>query len=67
MCAPAKLPADVSVKLASSLHRIVESAGFADRLDRLGVQPLWRPLAEFQKSEIAKWGAAVRATGLSLD
>jgi hypothetical protein len=31
------------------------------------MQPISRPLAEFQKSELAKWGAAVRATGLSLD
>jgi tripartite-type tricarboxylate transporter receptor subunit TctC len=65
--APAKLPPEVSAKLVSTLQRIVESPGFAERLDKLGVQPMWKPLADFQKAEIAKWGAAVRATGLSLE
>lgn len=65
--APAKLPADVTAKLTTSLQRIVESAGFAERIDKLGLQPLWKPLAAFQKAETAKWGAAVKATGLSLD
>ena len=65
--APAKLSADVTRRLAASLQQIVAGPEFAARLTPLGLQPLSRPLAEFQKSEIAKWGAAVRATGLSLD
>jgi tripartite-type tricarboxylate transporter receptor subunit TctC len=65
--APAKLPGDVSTRLGSALRRVVESPEFSGKLVHLGVQPLSRPLAEFQKSEISKWGAAVRATGLSLE
>jgi tripartite-type tricarboxylate transporter receptor subunit TctC len=56
--APPKLPPDITKRLVTALQQIVAP---------LGLQPLTRPLAEFQKSEIAKWGAAVRATGLSLD
>ncbi len=65
--APARLPADVAQKLASALQRVVESADFAGRLVPLGVQPLTRPLAEFQKAEIAKWGTAVRTAGITLE
>ena len=64
---PAKLPADVSRRLSAALRHIVESPDFETKLVHLGVLPLSRPLADFQKSEIIKWGAAVRATGLSLD
>jgi tripartite-type tricarboxylate transporter receptor subunit TctC len=65
--APAKLPADVSRRLSTALRHLVDSPEFAGKLVHLGVQPLSRPLAEFQKLEITKWGEAVRATGLSLD
>ena len=65
--APAKLPADVARRLTTALKQIVAAPEFASRLVPLGVQPMSRPLAEFQKSEIAKWAAAVRATGLSID
>jgi tripartite-type tricarboxylate transporter receptor subunit TctC len=65
--APAKLPADVSQRLATSLQKIVDSSDFAARLTPLGVQPMKRPLAEFQKAEIAKWGAAVRASGIAIE
>jgi tripartite-type tricarboxylate transporter receptor subunit TctC len=65
--APARLPAEVTRQLSSALKKVVTSSDFANRLIPLGMQPMSRPLAEFQKSEMAKWGAAVRATGLSLD
>jgi tripartite-type tricarboxylate transporter receptor subunit TctC len=64
---PAKLPADISRRLVAGLRHVVDSPEFGSKLVNLGVQPMSRPLAEFQKSEITKWGAAVRATGLSLD
>jgi tripartite-type tricarboxylate transporter receptor subunit TctC len=64
---PAKLPADISRRLVASLRHVVDSPEFGSKLVSLGVQPMSRSLAEFQKSEITKWGAAVRATGLSLD
>lgn len=64
---PAKLPPDVQRRLSAALRHVVESPEFASTLSHLGVQPMSRPLAEFQKSEILKWGAAVRSTGLSLE
>ncbi len=65
--APAKLPADITHRLTGEIERIVKSAEYAQGLGNIGVQPMSVPLAEFQKSEMAKWGAAVRATGLTLD
>ncbi len=64
---PAKLPADVAERLSTAVRGIVGSADFTSKLAPLGVQPLSRPLAPFQQSEIAKWGAAVRTAGISLD
>ncbi len=65
--APAKLPPEVKHRLASALQSIVQSDSYARRLGDIGVQTLDIPLAPFQKKEIAKWGEAVRETGLSLD
>ncbi|UHL64780.1 tripartite tricarboxylate transporter substrate binding protein [Paralcaligenes sp. KSB-10] len=65
--APAKLPPNIKHILTTALESIVRSESYAKRLNSIGVQPLDVPLAAFQKKEIAKWGAAVRETGLSLD
>ena len=65
--APAHLPPEVTAKLETSLRQVVEGPEFEHKLGPLGVQPIWRPLADFQKAEIAKWRTAVRETGLSLD
>jgi tripartite-type tricarboxylate transporter receptor subunit TctC len=65
--APAKLPAEVASKLSSEIERIVKAPEYERSLGNLGVQPMSLPLAAFQKSEIAKWGAAVRAAGITLD
>lgn len=64
---PAKLPAEVTSLLRKEIERVVHSPDFEGKLGDLGVQPMTRPLAEFQKSEAAKWGAAVRETGVSID
>lgn len=65
--APAQLPPEIKRRLASALESIVQSDSYARRLGDIGVQTLNVPLAPFQKKEIAKWGDAVRETGLSLD
>ena len=36
-------------------------------LGNLGLQPMSMPLADFQKTETAKWGAAARAAGITLE
>ncbi|CAN7718748.1 tripartite tricarboxylate transporter substrate binding protein [Variovorax sp. LjRoot84] len=64
---PAHLPPDISKRLARELDQIVRSAEYRQRLGNVGVQPLSVPLDEFQKSETAKWGAAVRNAGITLE
>jgi tripartite-type tricarboxylate transporter receptor subunit TctC len=70
LMAPAGLPPAVAERLQGEAHRIVASAAFRDRLVDVGVQPgstMTQPFAEFQKSELAKWGRAVRDSGVSLE
>jgi hypothetical protein len=57
----------IAQRLIGATMQIVHSPAFAQRLSALGLQTLSTPLAAFQKSETAKWGAAVRATGLSIE
>ena len=66
---PAKLPADVTARLRTEIQRITRSDAFRDKLGNLGVQPASEPvsLADFQKSEVAKWGKAVRDSGAVAD
>lgn len=64
---PARIPPDAARKLEAALRQVVEGPAFEQKVGHLGMQPLSRPLLEFQKLEIAKWGAAVREAGLSLD
>lgn len=68
--APAGVPPAITSKLMTEARRIVETKSFRDRLLEVGVQtPSGSPLgfAEFQKSEIAKWGKVVRDANVSLD
>ncbi len=63
--APANLPAEIAAKLRSEIERIARSDAFKDKLGNLGVQSPAEPvsLADFQRHEVAKWGAAVRESG----
>jgi tripartite-type tricarboxylate transporter receptor subunit TctC len=49
--------------------RIVQAEAFREKLVEIGVQPggAAQPFAEFQRAEIAKWGAAVRDSGVTLE
>jgi tripartite-type tricarboxylate transporter receptor subunit TctC len=66
---PANMPADVAGTLKTEIEKIVRSDAFRERLGSIGVQPSAEPgsLAEFQKSEVAKWGKAVRDSGAVQD
>jgi tripartite-type tricarboxylate transporter receptor subunit TctC len=67
---PAKLPADVTQALAGEVERVVRSEALRSNLEPLGVLPsvlTGRDFAEFQASELAKWGKAVRDSGATLD
>jgi tripartite-type tricarboxylate transporter receptor subunit TctC len=66
---PANMPAEIARTLRNEIERIVRSDAFEQRLGNLGVQPSTEPLslAEFQKTEVARWAKAVRDSGATAD
>jgi tripartite-type tricarboxylate transporter receptor subunit TctC len=67
---PANLPGAVATRLADEARRIVAAEGFRNRLLEIGVQPggaSAQAQPEFQRVEAAKWGKAVRDSGVTLD
>jgi tripartite-type tricarboxylate transporter receptor subunit TctC len=68
--APANLSTAAATMLGSAIEQIVGSESFRGKLEPLGVLPsvLSGPaFAEFQRSELAKWGKAVRDSGATID
>ena len=67
--APANIPADVASTLRTEIEKVVRSDTFREKLGSIGVQPSAEPgtLAAFQRSEVAKWGKAVRDSGAVQD
>lgn len=67
--APAGLPAGVAAKLREAVAQVVTSGAYKEKLGNLGVEPSANPgsLAEFQMSEVAKWGKAVRDSGATVN
>jgi tripartite-type tricarboxylate transporter receptor subunit TctC len=68
--APARLPADTTAALSGAVEKIARSAEFRGKLEPLGVLPAalsGGALAEFQRTELIKWGKAVRDSGASMD
>lgn len=67
---PANMPSAVVNQLTGDVRKAVNSTAYVDALEPLGVLPVFRDnvaLAAFQKSELAKWGNAVRVSGASVD
>lgn len=68
--APAKLPPAETALLRREIERVVRSDEFRDKLINLGMVPAAmspKAFEAFQRSELAKWGKAVRDSGASLD
>jgi tripartite-type tricarboxylate transporter receptor subunit TctC len=68
--APASLPPAIAARLNTSVNAVVNSPAFRALLEPQGVTVLGdsrEALAQFQRSEIDKWGNAVRASGASVD
>lgn len=68
--APAKLPAPLTAALAGEIERIVHSETFRSKLEPLGVIPTslsGSAFAEFLRTEMVKWGKAVRDSGATVD
>lgn len=67
---PAGLPPGIVQRLNETVDRFLRSAPIAARMaesDLAHVSMTPSALAAYQKAEIAKWGAIVRATGVRLD
>jgi len=68
--APAKTPAPILDKLNAEIVRALQAPDVKQRLDALAATPVGGTRAEFgafMKSEIAKWGKAVKASGAKAD
>jgi tripartite-type tricarboxylate transporter receptor subunit TctC len=69
--APARTPAPVLAKINADVSRAVESPEITKRFAALGVAPAAKAsapeFAAFVRSELAKWGQAVRASGIKPD
>jgi tripartite-type tricarboxylate transporter receptor subunit TctC len=64
---PAGLSVETIARLVTEIRRVVASPDFEAGLGNLGVQPFEVPLDELQRNELVKWGAAVRAAGVTLE
>lgn len=64
---PAGIPPDISKKITTEAEIVVQSPEFQKKLEGMGIQPMKLQLADFQKSETAKWGEAVRAAGITIE
>ena len=70
IAAPAETPTAILDKLNAEMVRIVTSADVKERLNSLAVTPVGDTRAQFAafiKSEIAKWGKAVKDSGAKAD
>ena len=71
MFAPAKMPDALTASLVAEAGRIAASDAFRSKLEPLGVTPVTNlagaAFADFQRSEIAKWGKAVRDAGVKAE
>ena len=68
--APAGLPPAEAKMLADNTEKVVRGAKFHDTLSPLGVVPtplMLSAFGEFQRREIAKWGKAVRDSGVKIE
>lgn len=67
---PAGLPAPILTVLVREIEKIAMGAAMREKLGPLGVAPrvlTAAAFADFQRSETAKWGKAVRDSGASVD
>jgi tripartite-type tricarboxylate transporter receptor subunit TctC len=68
--APANLPTNLTTILVNEIEKIVRSDAFRSKLEPLGVTPKilsGASFAEFQRSELTKWGNAVRQSGAAIE
>ncbi len=67
---PAGTPAPIVARMSNDIGGLMRSDGMRDRLSALGAEPIGSTAAEFAqllKAEVAKWAAAVRASGAKVE
>jgi tripartite-type tricarboxylate transporter receptor subunit TctC len=69
--APAKLPDALASSLAADIEHVAGSDAYRGKLEPLGVTAVGNlggaEFAAFQRSELAKWGKAVKDAGVKID
>jgi tripartite-type tricarboxylate transporter receptor subunit TctC len=64
---PAGMPADVTGKLSSEIHKAVTATDLRERLKGLGTTPIGstpEALAAYQRSDIERWSKVVRTANI---
>jgi tripartite-type tricarboxylate transporter receptor subunit TctC len=67
LVAPAGTPAEVIDRVAREMNAACKDAGFAERLTKIGVDPVCSSPAEFSQAvrqDLELWKDAVRAAGI---
>ena len=67
---PAGIPRDIVTKLNAEINKILQLPDVRERFQAGGVEPVGGPAEKFGdhlKTEIAKWGRVVKATGARVD
>jgi tripartite-type tricarboxylate transporter receptor subunit TctC len=70
LSAPARLPSEITVRLHSTLTKIVAAPDTQSRFAELGAEPVGSTSAEFARFvriEFDKWGPVIRQTGARAD
>ena len=68
--APAATPRAIVNKINADLKTILGSSDMRERLSKLGAEPAWTSPEDFaalERSDIAKWGKVVKASGAKVD
>jgi tripartite-type tricarboxylate transporter receptor subunit TctC len=68
--APKGTPAPIVARMSGDVGALMRTDGMRERLSSLGAEPIGSTAAEFAqllKAEVAKWAAAVRASGAKVE
>jgi tripartite-type tricarboxylate transporter receptor subunit TctC len=70
LAGPARVPEEIVQSMYAQLRRALDSGTVKERFTSIGVEPVGSPPDETQRyvlSEIDRWSAVVRATGVTMD
>jgi tripartite-type tricarboxylate transporter receptor subunit TctC len=70
LACPARVPEEIVQRMYREVRRALDTQPVRDRLATIGVEPVGEPPEATQRfvlAEIDRWGAVVRATGVTMD